>query len=221
MLPTVSPLNRRVGFWSALFSAFFSIAYIIAQLAEWAGILGSAGGPESSSTATGIVLLLTPSLFLGSAFLILMISVHHVAAPARKIFGHIAVAFATAYVVLTGLVYYVQLTFVAPRISAGRIDGIEMFLFTPFDSFLYSVDLMGYNFMSLSTLFAAQIFTGDGLPKLIRFFLFANGLLLPFLALQIYYHPLIWGGSLWAITFPGATICLALFFRRLGITTEA
>jgi len=33
----------------------------------------------------------------------------------------------------------------------------------------------------------------------------ANGLLLPFLALQIYYHPLIWIAALWAITFPGVT----------------
>ena len=42
----------------------------------------------------------------------------------------------------------------------------------------------------------------------------ANGLLIPFLALQIYFNPLIWVASLWGITFPGASISLAALFRR-------
>jgi hypothetical protein len=45
----------------------------------------------------------------------------------------------------------------------------------------------------------------------------ANGCLIPFLALQMYYPPLIWGGSLWAITFPTATWLLALHFGRLQV----
>lgn len=68
--------------------------------------------------------------------------------------------------------------------------------------------------MSLATLFAAFVFVGDGIERIVRSLLLANGLLLPFLALQIYYHPLIWPASLWAITFPGATISLARLFAR-------
>jgi len=45
--------------------------------------------------------------------------------------------------------------------------------------------------MSLATLFAAFAFTGKGIERTVRWFMIANGLLLPFLALQIYYHPLI------------------------------
>jgi len=45
--------------------------------------------------------------------------------------------------------------------------------------------------------------------------LIANGLILPFLALQMYWHWLIWIASLWAITFPGATWTLAILFRRM------
>jgi len=40
----------------------------------------------------------------------------------------------------------------------------------------------------------------------VRFFLTANGLLLPFIALQIYFHPLIWIAALWAVTFPGVDV---------------
>ena len=43
--------------------------------------------------------------------------------------------------------------------------------------------------MSLATLFAARVFTGGGLERTVRVFLTANGLLLPFIALQMYFHP--------------------------------
>lgn len=186
----ISPSTKLAGFWSAVLATVFSLIYIIAQLAEWAGLLGSQGGPDSASTPLGIVLLLTPSLLLGSSFLMLMISIHQLASPERKVWSHAAVAFATVYTVLISIVYFVQLTLVLPRLAHGQIEGIEMFLFVPFDSFLYAVDILGYSFMSVSTLFAAMIFTGSGLERIVRIFLIANGLLLPFIALQMYFHPL-------------------------------
>jgi hypothetical protein len=91
---------------------------------------------------------------------------------------------------------------------------MEAFLFTPFDSFLYAVDILGYSFMSLATLFAARVLAEDGLELIARRFLLANGLLLPFIALQMYVHWLLWIAALWAVTFPGATWSLALLFRR-------
>jgi hypothetical protein len=69
--------------------------------------------------------------------------------------------------------------------------------------------------MSVATLLAGLTFSGTGLYRVVRSCLVANGLLLPFLALQMYYHPLIWIASLWAVTFPGAMWSLALLFRRL------
>jgi hypothetical protein len=33
----------------------------------------------------------------------------------------------------------------------------------------------------------------------------------------MYYHPLIWIASLWAVTFPGATWSLAILFRRARV----
>ena len=57
----------------------------------------------------------------------------------------------------------------------------------------------------------------EGIKRGIRQALIANGGLIPFLALQMYYPPLIWGGSLWAITFPAATWLLATHFSRLRV----
>jgi DNA-binding transcriptional LysR family regulator len=47
-----------------------------------------------------------------------------------------------------------------------------------------------------------------------------NGLLIPFLALQMYFHQLIWIASLWAVTFPGSTWALAILFRRMPTSAE-
>lgn len=68
--------------------------------------------------------------------------------------------------------------------------------------------------MSFSTLLAGRVFQGRGLRRIVRWLLTANGMLLPFIALQIYFHPLIWCASLWAATFPGATWALAILFLR-------
>ena len=167
----------------------------------------------------GIVVLLTPSLFLGSAFLVLVVAIHQTAPPERRVWSQSAIAFATAYAVLISTVYFVQLTLVAPRLASGRMAGLEPFRFVPFDSFLYAVDILGYSFMSVATLFAARVFRDEGLERVVRRFLTANGLLLPFLALQMYWHPLIWVASLWTVTFPGATWALAVYFHRLGEAT--
>lgn len=217
----VFPSTRTVGYWSAVLATVFSLLYVVFQVGEWLGWMGSGGGAENPSTPFGLVVLLTPSLFLGPPFLVLMVSIHQLASPERRVWSHAAVAFATVYTALIGINYYVQLAWVAPRLAAGRTAGLEPFLFTPFDSFLYAVDILGYSFMSLATLFAARVFTGPGLERIVRLFLTANGLLLPFIALQMYVHGLIWIAALWAVTFPGATGSLAVWFRRLGAGTEA
>lgn len=217
----VSPATKAVGFWSAVLATVFSLAYVVAQLAEWLGLLGSQGGPSSSSTPFGLVVLLTPSFLLAFSFLILVVSIHQVTDQGKRVWSHVAVVFATVYAVLVSTVYFVQLTLVAPRIASGRIAGIESLLFVPFDSVLYAVDILGYSCMSLATLFAVPVFTGGGIQRVVRVCLTANGLLLPFIALQMYFHPLIWVAALWAVTFPGATWALALLFRRVRTTTSA
>ena len=45
-------------------------------------------------------------------------------------------------------------------------------------------------------------------------FMIANGAIVPFIALQTFYHPLIWVASLWGVMLPGSTIALAVLFRR-------
>lgn len=144
----------------------------------------------------------------------MMIGERYLVPESRQIWAQAGVAFATVYATLIGIVYYVQLTLVMPRMLEGRTEDIEVLLFRPFDSFLYSVDLLGYSSMSLATLFAAFGLIGVASTRTARLFLLANGLLLPFLLFQIYVPSLIWIAALWAVTFPGKAIALAVVFRR-------
>jgi hypothetical protein len=192
---------------------------VIGQIVEWLGWMGSGGGPENASTPLGIVVLLTPSILLGSSFLVLLVALHQATPTDKRVWSLSAVVFGTAYALLVSMTYFVQLTLVAPRIARGEVRGIEMFLFVPFNSFLYAVDILGYSFMSVATLFAALAFTGRGLERVARWFLIANGLLIPFLVLQMYFHWLIWPAALWAVTFPGSTWALALLFRRAAVVS--
>jgi hypothetical protein len=205
---------RKLGFWSAVAATVCSLIYVVGQLAEWLGWLGSAGGPESSSTPLGIAVLLTPSLLLGASFLLLLVALHQHVAAERRVWSHAAIAFGTIYTALISINYFVQLAWVMPRLAAGRVPGMEPFLFVPFDSFLYAVDILGYGFMSMATICAAAALTGPGIERIARRFLIANGLLLPFLLFQMYAHWMIWIAALWAVTFPGATWSLARLFRN-------
>jgi hypothetical protein len=214
MMPAISSSTKAVGFWSAVSATALAITYDVGQIAEWLGWLGSSGGAESMSTPLGIVVLLTPSLFLGSAFLLMMVAIHQIAPPERKVWSSAALGFSTIYAALISINYFVQLTWVGPRLATGRTAGMEQFLFVPFDSFLYAVDILGYSFMSVATLCAAMVFTGNGIERIAKWFLVCNGLLVPFIALQMYWHWFIWIAALWAVTFPGGTWAVALIFHR-------
>ena len=204
-----------MGIWAASFALLFSVAYVVAQLFEWAGVLGSAGGPNASSTPLGIAVLLAPSLLLGPSFVVMMAALHAVAPEGRTVFTLTALAFAAMYATLTGLVYFVQLTFVGPRLAAGEIAGIELLLFVPYESFLFAVDLLGYSLMSAATLIAAFGLPRTRAARWARTALIANGAILPFLAFQMFVPALIWPAAAWAVTFPASAIATILLFRSL------
>jgi hypothetical protein len=202
----------KLGLGAAALAAAFALLYDLGQIAEWLGWLGSSGGPESSSTPLGILILLLPSILLAPSFLVTVICARELAVPERRVLGTCAVALATVYVTMICIVYYLQLTLVGPRLAAGRMEGIELLRFVPFDSFLYAVDILGYSFMCAATLFAGLALPATNRTRTARLWLIANGGVIPFLLLQMQFHSLIWIAAAWAVTFPAAMIALARLF---------
>ena len=203
----VSKTAGHLGFWSAVLSATFGIMYIAGELAHLSGMLGLHDSPES------LAVRMVPSLLLPIAFVVLMTTIHDGAPKQSRIWAHLALAFAVIYAVLVSFVYFVELAVVIPRTIQGEADQVALLIFG-FGTFMFAVDILGYAFMSLSTLLAAPVFDDSGLERWIRRALIINGLLAPAIALQIFYPPLFYVAAIWAVSFPAATVMLAVWFRR-------
>lgn len=197
----------RLGFWSAILAAVFGTSYIIAELVSQLGLLGLHDGPLS------LIFRMAPSLLLAPTFVVLMVSIHYYASEENKIWSHVGMSFAIVYMVLVSIVYFVELVVVVPHLQRGEADKVALLIFE-WGSFMFAVDIIGYSFMNLATLFAAPVFSGKRLERWIHWILIANGLQAPTNAGMILI-PFLWNiAALWVITFPLSTVLLAVLFRQ-------
>jgi len=149
-----------------------------------------------------------------------MVSIHYFVRDERKIWSLIGLSFAIIYAVLVCIVYYVQLGIVIPHMIRGQTEYIVM-LILEHGSFLFAIDILGYGFQSLATLFVAFAFTDGKLQRWIRYLYIANGLLVFPLLLQIYWPELVYIAGLWTITFiVPATLLAVLFGKTLQTASD-
>jgi hypothetical protein len=184
-----------LGFWSA------TVATLLVAVA---GITATAA---IQPFATVIGFLLT------SSFLIVMVSVHCYASDERKVFSLVGLSFAIIYATLISMNYFIQLTFVRQSTFDSSI-----FDMTNNQSMMWVIEVLGYFFMGLSTLFAAPVFGSSKVESLIKWLFVANGILgilTPIgYALNLPIQVLLGGLVIWDILMPISTALLAFFFRR-------
>jgi hypothetical protein len=155
-----------------------------------------------------------PSLLLAVSFVILMACVYYIAHEEKRIYALVGLSFAIIYCVLVSMVYFVELMMVIPAIFKGTQDQLTLLIPGP-DSFMITVDALGYGFMSISTLFAFAIFSGGKLERWIRGAMLANGVLTPAIIFALIYPALMAIGALWMITLPLSVVLLAIYFKRM------
>ncbi|MGZ4905047.1 MAG: hypothetical protein ACXVIF_07705 [Halobacteriota archaeon] len=198
-------LISRIGFRSAVLTFVFGAGYIVAQFFQFAGI---------PAAPWHLITLTFPSFLLAPSFVVLMISIYHYATAERKIWGHIAIAFAIMYATLNSAVYFVQMTVVVPSMLNGAGSSVAPITLS-IGTFIYAFDVLGYSFMGLATLFAAFVFVGGTIERWTRWALIANGLIpTPGLLLQQQIPAALYLGAVWVVTFPVATALLAVLFKR-------
>jgi hypothetical protein len=196
----------HLGFWAAVVAAASSLSFSLSTVLILPGILGPPWDAYSS---------LIPSLVLAPAFLIVLVCVHSMTTADRRIWTRLAVAFATAYVPLVCTAYVVELLVVEPLLLQGETQRVALLTLASKHSIFNAIDGLGYVFMGLATLFAAPAFSGSALDLWIRRLFFANAVLIvPVVLTYFVDRRFIYAAFPWAITVPGATILLALFFRR-------
>jgi len=191
----------QLGFWSA------TIATLLLVLS---GVTATAS-IQPLGTIMGF--LLTPT------FLVVMACIHCYAPSDKKVFSLVGLSFAIIYATMISINYFIQLTFV----RQSSFD-VEIFAMDNPQSMMWVIEVLGYFFMGLSTLFVAPIFKSGKLESLIRWLFVANGILsiggLVGYAMGLDMGTLLGGLVIWTVVMPVSTALLAYSFRRVGqITT--
>jgi hypothetical protein len=191
------PANKNyvyeLGLWSAV------VATILVTIA---GITATA---SIQPFATIIGFLLTPT------FLVVMACIHCYASESKKVFSLVGLSFAIIYATLISLNYFIQLTFV----NQSTFD-VSIFSMTNPQSMMWVIEVLGYFFMGLATLFAAPVFGSDGIEKIIKWLFIVNGILgigaLLGYGMNVPLEIMLGGLIVWDIVMPVSTALLAYLF---------
>jgi len=217
----------QIGFWSALLTTLFSIGYgitlIVTMFSMSAPSTSASPGWSGRESFVASVhpiqmLSLIPSLLLAPSFIVLMVSVHYYAAPDKKIWSHLGLAFAIMYAVMASINYITQLTVVRLSILNHETDGLAMFVMGNSHSLFWAL-ASSYAFMNLAMLFAGPVFEGGKLERAIRRLFFVNGVsvVITIFGVLVDFPMVFLIGSLvpWCVIFSWATWLLAVMFKRI------
>ena len=203
--PIVQSRIKNIGFWSALCSAIFYLAFDIAAILNMSGILTS---PYWIS-----ILYYTPSLFLALSFLVMTVGIHYYAAAESKIYSHIGIAIAGIYATMNCFIYIIQVLIIAPSMLNGQFTNVALFEMAPGKP-LFAANALAYTLMGISTLFFAFVFRGNTLEKKIRKVLFVHGIISPTIVGVLIWPPFFYISAVVGILYPLAAILIAVLFAR-------
>ncbi len=195
----VHQLATRLGFWSAVLTTLWTLAFLF-----------SAFLLQSQILAVASALLLAPT------FVVLIAAIHHRVADEQRLWRQIALAFAVAYATVVSLNYFLFLTVVQQNPQAYPCLTMDF----RSDSAFWALEALGYTFMSLATLCVVPLFSGGKAQQAVRWLFTANAAvnLIAVGAVLITGNPLhvlvLVSLGVRSIAFPLATILLAIIFRR-------
>jgi hypothetical protein len=192
---------NQLGLWSA---ATATLLVMVAGITATASI-------QPFATVVGFLLTLS--------FLVVMACIHSYAPEEKKVFSLVGLSFAIIYATLISVNYFIQLTFV--RQTTFDVSVFDM---TNNQSMMWVIEVLGYFFLGLSTLFAAPVFGSGRVESLVKWLFVANGILgilTPIgYALNLPIQVLLGGLIVWDIVMPISTASLAILFRRTANTRQ-
>jgi uncharacterized PurR-regulated membrane protein YhhQ (DUF165 family) len=192
----VNQTINKIGFWSGLTAFASTLAYVIVQLLQVAGVL---------NYPLDEILIYGTSLCIVIPFVLEILALHYITPDDKKFWSHAALIFSIIYSVFVTANYVVQLGMVIPMKQMGVADGIHILEQTP-HSLFWDFDALGYIFMGLATLIAIPVFEKHGFQKWVIISFLANALVTPLITI-VYFYPvysekLLILGFPWGITAP-------------------
>ncbi len=203
----------QLGFWSSLVVTFLTALFFVSLVV-----------PSQN-------LMFASSFLLAPAFVAMMVSIHHYAAPEKKVWSHLGLSLAVIYAGMGSLTYYIQLTFVQNNYLPVAEEAVLPFVFLP-GTPIFAQDMLGYVFMCAATLAAGFVFTGGKLENWIKWLFIFNGVLFIVPTLLIPAIPMSvnaagtgvgdqvgrYANMIWSLYFGSAATLVTIFFKRLKST---
>lgn len=173
MAVTFTNNARRLGIICGIGYSFLSIIYVVTLIF---GFLSLRTPDEPIGDPMFTILEVTIILIM--SFGIALLSVIHVwASDQTKVFSFIAVVFMSLVAVITCSVHFVVLT-MSRQPVIGEAVWMPLFFSFKWPSIAYAMDILAWDvFFPLAVLFAAPVFSGNRLAKLIRILLIVSGIL--------------------------------------------
>ncbi len=212
-----------IGFWAAILTAvltlWFFIAFIPNQpilVAPWQGLVAYTASFQPLPFLAWIV----PCFFLAPMVLTMMTCLHAWAQKEKQIWSLLALVFAVVYATLLSANYSIQMTVVQHHLINGTTDGLLLWLYAyhyPYN-IPGALEAVGYGFLSVSFLCAAQVFGKGKLQQWVRWTFVGTGLtglVLPIDPLvRLPLVPELVVGAAYALLGILAPVLLALLFQR-------
>lgn len=193
-----------IGFYSSIVAATLNTVFLIFAVIE---IIGEINNLQGFSLK---FLQMFPSIFLAPTFIIVVVTLNNKIEKSKKIWTQLAIPFAIIYAVMVTIVYFVAMTIIIPEQMDETNKMVEPLLYE-FGSFLYAINVLGYGFMSLSTLFLSFAYSNN---KITRFLLLLNGILFIIIPMQMIFPSLLYVSALQGLTFPTSMIFVGFSFKN-------
>jgi len=205
---------RDVGFWAGVAAFAATVAFVVAQIAQLAGLLRF---PADE------ILIYGTSLCIVVPFVLEMLALHHLTEGSDRFWTHAALLFTTLYAGFVSANYVVQLATVVPAKVRGELDAVRVLDQTP-HSLFWDFDALGYICMGIATLLVAPALRRPGYERWVRASALANALVTPLIAV-VYFHPeysatLLLLGFPWGVTAPLFMILLAILLKGRGAASR-
>ena len=212
---------NAIGFWSSIAATICSVIFLVALILtflvfqlnlKWEGIEKYA----SLYNEGQILTLAIPCFLLAPCIVMFTACLYQKAPDNRKILGLIALVFGIVYVSQISYNYYMQMTAVRNSIKNGILEGITPFAFGNLNSTFWSLETLGYTFLSMSMIFSGLLFRGSRIRLAVRWIFLVNGIWgvwAPFEQVLGITSPPI-GLLVFAVSFPVSTILIAYLFHK-------
>lgn len=176
-------LAAGLGLWSALLIAVIFVLYTVLFTAiamtepvfSWTNLSDYAASVEQRDQLLPAVARLSMVVF-GPLFVILLHCIQEMVEGEKKLLARISGAFGLGFAVLVGAAYFVQVTAVNFSLARGDLAGLDHWVQANPLSGISALNMLGWSlFLGLASLFAASLFSGSRLERVIRWALLLNG----------------------------------------------